>query len=99
MCLTKDKQTVWGLGNNMSGIFGVGLAKNFGGPKEISFFKENSIELEDVKCSKFGECFFLTNNGKVYQTGGSSDFYMPKQILIEHQIVSMDEDTIFKNCM
>ncbi|KAG2383173.1 hypothetical protein C9374_004510 [Naegleria lovaniensis] len=96
MCLAKDYQTVWCLGNNLNGIFGIGFAKNFTTPKELTYFKENDITLQDIYC-KGGECFFLTTTGRVYQTGGSPEFYIPKQILIEHTIVTIEEDGIFKS--
>ena len=89
---------MWCIGNNMSGVFGVGFAKNFNGPKELSFFKDNLIELQDLKCTKYGECYFLTQTGKVYRTGGTSDFYVPRLILNEHVISSIDEEGIFKTC-
>ncbi|KAL9651531.1 hypothetical protein ABK040_001477 [Willaertia magna] len=96
-CMSKDNQSVYCIGDNSNGQFGIGCSKNFNCFKELTYFKENNIDLKDVKIAKYGECYFLTKDGKVYRTGGSNEFYYPKQILHEHTIETMEAEGIFKN--
>ncbi|KAJ6228063.1 claret [Anaeramoeba flamelloides] len=67
-----ESNKMFGLLSNSNGQLGQGNSSNFDHPKELNFFKEKKLTIEQIECGVL-QSFVLCSNGHMYGMGFNSN--------------------------